>query len=210
MPLTILHREDTFAVVDKPAGLLSCPGRGAANQDSVQLRVPVVFPHASGSILVHRLDQATSGVLLVALDAPTHRALRRQFEDRATGKVYVAVLVGDVRDDEGTLRLPFRLDVDNRPHQVHDPVHGKLGVTHWRVTARGNGRTRVEFRPETGRTHQLRVHAAHALGLGCPIAGDRLYGDGASAPRLMLHAWKLAFDHPVTGKRVEFTAPLPF
>jgi len=210
MSLTVLHQERSFAVINKPAELLSCPGRGEDKTDSVQTRVPLVFPQAVGSILVHRLDQPTSGVMVVALTVAAHRVLRRQFEERQTQKLYIAEVVGDVQGDQGTLALPFRLDVDNRPHQIHDPVHGKLGVTHWRVLARGSGRTRLEFCPETGRTHQLRLHAAHALGLGCPIAGDRLYGDPHSAPRLMLHAWRLEFAHPDTGERVAFEAPVPF
>ena len=210
MILRVLHADTGFAVIDKPAELLSCPGRTPALHDSVQTRVPKVFPRAQGSILVHRLDQATSGVMVVALDAQSHRALRQQFDARQTEKAYVAELAGEVRGDAGTVALSFRVDLENRPHQILDPVHGKAGVTDWRVLARSAGRTRVLFHPRTGRTHQLRVHAAHALGLGCPIAGDRLYGDPATAPRLMLHAWTLAFSHPTSGERLCFEAPLPF
>jgi tRNA pseudouridine32 synthase/23S rRNA pseudouridine746 synthase len=208
--LDVLHQEPRLAVIHKPSGLLSCPGRDPSLSDSVQTRIVSVFPHARGSMLVHRLDQDTSGVMVVALDAETHRLLCRQFEERRTEKVYIAMLDGEVKGEEGTVRLPFRVDLDNRPHQMLDPIHGKMGVTHWRVLQRTTGRTRVEFRPETGRTHQLRVHAAHEQGLGCPVAGDRLYGDVRSAPRLMLHAWRLAFDHPHTGTRMEHEAPLPF
>ena len=210
MSLTVIHEDAHCAVVDKPAGLLSCPGRGEANQDSVQTRVPGVFPAARGSILVHRLDQATSGLMVVALSPQAHRVLRAQFEARTVEKVYLAELVGELAGDAGTVALPFRLDITRRPYQIHDPVHGKLGVTEWRVVGRRPGRTRVEFRPRTGRTHQLRVHTAHPLGLGCAIAGDALYGDPLSAPRLMLHAWQLAFDHPGSGERLSFMAPPPF
>jgi tRNA pseudouridine32 synthase / 23S rRNA pseudouridine746 synthase len=208
--LVVLHHEASFAVIDKPAGLLSCPGKGAEKRDSVQTRVPEIFPHASGPILVHRLDQPTSGVMVVALNPAAHRALRAQFDARRTAKTYVAELVGEVAGDEGTIELPFRVDLDNRPYQIHDPIHGKVGTTRWRVIARRPGGARVEFRPETGRTHQLRVHAAHPLGLGCPIAGDRLYGDPAAAPRLLLHAYRLEFDHPETGARQVFESPAPF
>ncbi|MEW5853496.1 MAG: RluA family pseudouridine synthase [Myxococcota bacterium] len=210
MSLVVLHHETSFAIIDKPPDLLSCPGRGDDKVDSVQTRVPQVFPHARGSILVHRLDQPTSGIMVVALTVEAHRELRRQFEAHTTEKAYVAELAGDVREDSGTIQLPFRVDLDNRPYQILDEVHGKMGITHWRVLRRDSGRTRVEFRPETGRTHQLRVHAAHPRGLGCPIAGDRLYGSPDDAPRLMLHAWRLAFDHPDTGARCIFEAPLPF
>lgn len=209
MSLVVIHQERSFAVIDKPAELLSCPGRDPADSDSVQNRVPGIFPHARGSILVHRLDQSTSGIMVVALTEEAHVTLCRQFENRQTHKEYVALLVGDVRGDAGTIQLPFRLDPHRRPYQIYDPFHGKMGITDWNVLQRLNGRTRVLFKPRTGRTHQLRVHAAHHLGLACPIAGDRLYGDPATAPRLMLHAWRLAFLHPETGEPVVFEAPLP-
>lgn len=199
-----------FAVVDKPSGLLSCPGRDPSLLDSVQTRVPHLIPEAHGPILAHRLDQPTSGLMVVALDPAAHRALRLQFEARTVQKAYEAVLDGEVRGEEGVLELPFRLDVERRPLQIHDPVHGKLGVTRWRVLAREPGRTRVAFTPLTGRTHQLRTHAAHPLGLGCPIAGDALYGSPASAPRLLLHACTLRFQHPRTGVPLAFTSPAPF
>lgn len=210
MSLNVLFRDDVLAVVDKPSGLLSCPGRGQDKRDSVETRVPLVFPHATGSITVHRLDQPASGVMVVALNPQAHRVLRAQFEARAVEKSYVAVLVGDVQGEQGVVELPFRLDVERRPYQVFDPVHGKVGVTHWKVLERQGGRTRVLFSPRTGRTHQLRLHASHPRGLGCPIAGDALYGDPTTAPRLLLHAWRLVFAHPVSGERLEFEAPVPF
>jgi tRNA pseudouridine32 synthase/23S rRNA pseudouridine746 synthase len=210
--LSVVYADDDIAVVDKPSGLLSCPGRDPSLHDSVQTRVPQVFPAATGSILAHRLDQATSGLLVVGLHPAAHRALRLQFEARTVEKAYEAVLMGLVRDDDGVITLPFRLDVDHRPHQIHDPVHGKVGVTRYEVLHRDVDRrqTRVRFVPETGRTHQLRTHAAHPLGLGCPIAGDALYGDPTTAPRLLLHARTLSLTHPRRGERLTFQSPVPF
>lgn len=208
--LRVVFDDVSFAVIDKPSGLLSCPGRDPSLHDSVQTRVPLVFPTATGSILAHRLDQWTSGLMVVAKDVASHRGLRLQFEARTVFKVYEAVVVGDVVGDSGVLALPFRLDVDRRPHQIYDPVFGKLGITRWWVLARNDGRTRLAFAPTTGRTHQLRTHAAHPLGLGCAIAGDALYGDVTTSPRLLLHARELCFDHPRTGERLTFSCPAPF
>ena len=217
--LRVVFADDVIAVVDKPSGLLSCPGRDPSLSDSVQTRVPRVFPGATGSILAHRLDQPTSGLMVVALTPTAHRALRLQFEARTVHKQYEAVLVGRVVGDDGVIELPFRLDVDHRPHQIYDAIHGKVGVTRWHVLERwddgdggdgDNARTRVAFEPLTGRTHQLRVHSAHPLGLGCAIAGDNLYGDPTSAPRLLLHARQLSFTHPVSGEPLTFqVAPPP-
>ncbi|HEY1097527.1 MAG TPA: RluA family pseudouridine synthase [Myxococcota bacterium] len=213
-PLSIVHHGEGFAVIDKPSGLLSCPGRDPALFDSVQSRVPHVFHDASGSILVHRLDQWTSGLIVVALDVAAHRALRLQFEARTVEKTYEAELVGDVVGDHGVLALPFRLDVDRRPYQIYDLEHGKLGITHWQVLARRDDadgvRTRVAFQPHTGRTHQLRTHAAHALGLNAAIAGDALSGDVTTSSRRLLHARAISFDHPRTGERQTFSSPTPY
>jgi tRNA pseudouridine32 synthase/23S rRNA pseudouridine746 synthase len=208
--LDVVYADDDIAVVDKPAEFLSCPGRDPALSDSVQTRAPRVFAGAHGPILAHRLDQPTSGLMVLGLTPDAHRALRKQFEARTVTKAYVAVVVGDVRDDAGVIELPFRLDVDNRPHQIYDPVHGKVGITRYEVIERRDGKTRVRFFPHTGRTHQLRVHAAHPLGLGCPIAGDRLYGHAASAPRLLLHAEALCFVHPRRHEHIRFRRDAPF
>ena len=213
--LTVVHDGGDWAVVDKPSGLLSCPGRDPALWDSVQTRVPKVWPSTTGSILAHRLDQPTSGLMVVAKTVAAHRDLRLQFEARTVEKAYEAVLDGVVDGDSGTIELPFRLDVDNRPHQIYDPVHGKVGLTQWVVLSRASSlstpsTTRVRFIPLTGRTHQLRTHAAHVLGLGCAIAGDRLYGDPTSAPRLLLHAVSLRFVPPGGGEAMTFTSPTPF
>ncbi len=214
--LVFVYLDDAIAVINKPSGLLSCPGRDPALSDSVQTRVPRLLPHASGPILAHRLDQPTSGLMVVGLSANVHRALRLQFEARSVRKSYQAVVVGDVDGERGTMTLPFRLDVQRRPHQIFDAVHGKVGVTAWEVLSREalpfGHRTRLALHPHTGRTHQLRVHCAHPApgGLGCAIAGDALYGDSSTAPRLLLHAWRLAFAHPTSGDDVQFECPPPF
>lgn len=211
-PLDIVYADHTIAIVDKASGLLSCPGRGPDKQDSVQTRIPSMFRDAQGSLLAHRLDQATSGLMVVGLTPMAHRQLQQQFENREVEKEYEAILDGWVATDEGRIELPFRVDVERRPHQIYDPVHGKMGVTQWRVLHRDPEarKTRVRFWPKTGRTHQLRVHAAHSLGLGCPIAGDALYGDAQSAPRLLLHACRLVFNHPSDARKMDFASKVPF
>ncbi|MEF2230942.1 MAG: RluA family pseudouridine synthase [Pseudodesulfovibrio sp.] len=208
--LTVLHADDVLVVVDKVSGLLSVPGKGEENQDCVVSRVRALYPDCIEQPSVHRLDQDTSGLLVLALTAGAHRNLSRQFMDRLVGKRYVALLDGVVDGEGGEIRLSFRLDPDNRPHQVYDPENGKAGVTRWRRLGLENGRTRVEFLPLTGRTHQLRLHAAHEMGLGCPIVGDRLYGAGVGPGQLRLHASLLRFRHPATGRPMEFTSPPPF
>jgi tRNA pseudouridine32 synthase / 23S rRNA pseudouridine746 synthase len=201
----VVFEDDWIVVVDKPCGLLSVPGRHAQLRDSVVIRLR--RRHADASV-VHRLDLDTSGLLVAARDATTHAALQRAFARREVDKRYAAWLDGDVGADAGTIELPLRVDVDDRPRQIHDPVHGKPAVTEWRVVARALARTRVVLVPRTGRTHQLRVHAAHPLGLGAPIVGDRLYGRGGE--RLLLHADALAFTHPRTGARIELSSAAPF
>lgn len=208
--VSIIARTELYVVVDKPCGLLSVPGKGPDKTDCVAARVRRMFPRAVGPMVVHRLDMDTSGLIVVALDAPTQRSLSMQFEARSVEKSYVALVEGDVPGDSGRIDEPLRTDIANRPCQIIDHVHGRPAITDWRVLARETDRTRVEFMPRTGRTHQLRVHAAHRRGLGCPILGDRLYGDPDSAPRLMLHAATLSFVDPASGRRVEFTSPIPF
>jgi tRNA pseudouridine32 synthase/23S rRNA pseudouridine746 synthase len=199
-----------FVVVDKPAGLLSVPGRTPNLQDCITERVKVRYPQTIAQPAVHRLDMDTSGLMVVAKTTDTHRVLSKQFIGRSVEKKYVALLDGVVQGERGTIELPFRLDPEARPQQVYDLVHGKMGTTHWRRLAVEGGRTRVEFTPVTGRTHQLRLHASHEKGLGCPIKGDRLYGTNVNDERLCLHACFLSFDHPQTGERLTFTSPVPF
>jgi tRNA pseudouridine32 synthase/23S rRNA pseudouridine746 synthase len=153
---------------------------------------------------------ATSGLMVLAVTAEAHRHLSRQFETRRVTKRYTALLEGVVGGDAGEIRLSFRLDPDNRPYQVYDPIQGRTGITRWRRLATEGGRTRIEFTPLTGRTHQLRLHAAHILGLGCPIVGDRLYGQGREGEPMLLHAAHLAFLHPASGKALAFDSPAPF
>ena len=204
-----IHYEDQWLVVIiKPCGLLSVPGRGAELEDSVLSRLRRRYPAATGALLVHRLDLDTSGLLMAAKDGETHATLQRRFLHREIEKRYVALLDGVVTEEQGVIELALRTDVEDRPRQIHDPIHGKAAMTHWRVLSREGERTRVEFSPRTGRTHQLRVHAAHQQGLGTPIVGDRLYG--RPGPRLMLHAVALCFSHPRTGERLELRCDAPF
>ena len=206
--LDIVYEDRFLVVVDKPSGLLSVPGRRPEHADCVAARVRSRFADATGPLTVHRLDMDTSGLIVLALDPATHRALSRLFQERAVSKRYEAVVDGVVHPDEGTISLPLRLDVDNRPYQIVDEERGRPAVTHWRVLARGGPWTHVEFVPHTGRTHQLRVHAA--VGLGCPIRGDLLYGDPNAAPRLQLHATELSLVHPATGEQMLWHSPATF
>ena len=208
--LIIVHRDPSFVVVNKPGGLLSVPGRGPENQDCVVRRIKTIFAEAIDQPAVHRLDMYTSGLMVLALTKKTHRSLSRQFEQRIVEKRYIALLDGIVREESGEITLPFRLDTENRPYQIYDPEHGKVGTTLWKRLCTASGKTMLEFRPLTGRTHQLRLHASHPLGLGLPIIGDRLYGKGLEGERMLLHASFLSFLHPDTGRRIEFNSPAPF
>lgn len=206
----VVYEDEDIVVVLKPSGLLAVPGKGPENQDCVVARIRTRRPVCIEQPAVHRLDMDTSGLMVLAMTADAHRELSRQFHDRRTGKRYIALLDGVLAGSEGTIELPFRLDVEDRPRQIHDPVHGKIGITHWRKLSVEGGRTRVEFQPVTGRTHQLRVHAASPHGLGVPIVGDRLYGAGEGQGPLRLHACFLAFTHPRTGERLEFRSEPSF
>ena len=206
--LQVVYDDEWIVVVNKSAGVLSVPGK--LHGHSVQGALRAMMPDASGPLVVHRLDMATSGLLLAAKSKEVHKALQEQFATRRVAKTYVAVVSGAVEADSGYVRLPLRPDPDDRPRQVVDGEHGKPAVTAWRVTGRNaDGTVRLELHPLTGRTHQLRVHCAHHLGLNAPIVGDTLYG-GLAAPRLMLHAQSITFTHPVTGRRITVTAPSPF
>ncbi len=208
--LRILHEDPDFVVVDKESGMLSVPGRGPEKRDCVAERVRAMYPGSPEQPAVHRLDMDTSGLLVVARTREAHRNLSRQFQRRETKKAYVAILEGELRGASGTIELPFRLDIDNRPYQIYDPVHGKIGITYWQRIHVDAGRTRISFIPVTGRTHQLRVHAAHERGLGIPIVGDPLYGNGTGPAQLKLHARDLAFSHPSTGVPMSFRSEPPF
>ncbi|MFO0724324.1 MAG: RluA family pseudouridine synthase [Myxococcota bacterium] len=204
--LFFVYEAPSFVVIDKPVGLLSIPGN--ISQDSVATRMQAYTPGYEGPHVVHRLDMDTSGLMVVARTKEAHRALSIEFEDRVVEKAYVALLEGILAEDSGHLAMPFRRNWQDRPRQIYDPVRGKVGETDWRVLSREGGRTRVELRPKTGRTHQLRAQAAHPLGLGAPIVGDRLYG--TPAERLLLHASWLRFAHPETGEWLEFESQPPF
>lgn len=208
----VVYEDEQLLVVNKPSGLLTVPGRSAALQDCVVTRLRVRYPDATGPLVVHRLDMDTSGVLLVAKSLSTASALQRLFSLREIEKHYVAWLDGTVVADQGHITLPLRVDVDDRPRNIHDPMFGKPADTEWLVLAREHGRTRVRFTPHTGRSHQLRVHAAHPQGLDAPIIGDRLYGRTPphEEERLQLHAERLAFVHPVSGAMVVVEQPAPF
>jgi tRNA pseudouridine32 synthase/23S rRNA pseudouridine746 synthase len=203
--LDIVHQEATFVVVNKPSGLLSVPGRGPDMQDCVVNRLKALFSECIEQPSVHRLDMDTSGLQVLALTKEAQRNLSIQFQKHQVEKTYIAILQGILDTDTGKIELAFRLDPENRPHQVYDPVLGKVGVTSWRKLGVKNGCTRVEFKPLTGRTHQLRLHAASEHGLGYPIVGDRLYGTGTGPGQLQLHAAYLSFAHPESGQRVEFS-----
>ncbi len=197
--LDILYEDDYLLIVNKPAGMLSVPGKGDA--DSVYHRLRILYPEATGPIIVHRLDMATSGLLLAAKTKEAHQNLQAQFKNRTIQKRYIALLEGEVPLDEGEIRLPLCPDPLDRPRQIVSEEFGKPALTHYRVLERTSGKTLIAFYPQTGRTHQLRVHAAHPLGLHCPILGDELYG--RKAERLYLHAEYLAFTHPITSERIE-------
>lgn len=205
-PLDILHDDHELLIVNKPAGLLSVPGKGEHLADCLMARIQVVFPHA---LLVHRLDRDTSGVMVFALTPHAQRHLGLQFEKRMTQKTYVARVAGRLEPKTGAVELPLIVDWPNRPLQkvCHDT--GKAAHTDWRVMRYGEGETRVRLMPKTGRSHQLRVHM---LALGHPILGDPFYASGADLnhPRLMLHSEELRLKHPDGGATHKFRAKAPF
>lgn len=208
--LPIIYEDEWLIAVNKPAGLLSVPGRYRDRQDSVLSRLRNLLADGMALISVHRLDQETSGILLLARDRQTHRQLSQQFQQRQVHKVYEAILSGILTVEQGKIELPLWGDPENRPEQKVDWQHGKPSLTHFQVIAREGDYTRVEFTPLTGRTHQLRVHAADARGLGITILGDRLYGCCAVTSRLHLHARELRFKHPQLEKTLHLQAITPF
>lgn len=205
-PLVILHDDHQVVLVDKPAGLLSVPGKGPELADCLMERVKAVFPQA---LLVHRLDRDTSGVMIFALTPHAQRHLGLQFEKRQTKKTYVARVWGEMVEKSGTIDLPLIVDWPNRPRQMVCYETGKQAQTDWKVLRSGNGESRVRLMPKTGRSHQLRVHM---LAMGHPILGDPFYADGPAGdhPRLMLHSQTFQFRHPDGGQGTRITAPVPF
>lgn len=202
----VFWEDASLAVVCKPAGMLSVPGLGGGTSLLAWLRDR--YPHATGPLLVHRLDMATSGLLLCAKTLDAYRRLQAQFCNRTVRKRYVALLDGAVAADEGVVELPMRADWEDRPRQRVCFEHGAPARTEYRVLSREGGVTRVALHPVTGRTHQLRVHASHPSGLDAPIVGDTLYGRGGN--RLFLHAESLTFRHPFTGEELHFEFPADF
>lgn len=207
--LPLLHADDTLVVVDKPAGLLSVPGRGAHRADCAAARVQAAFPDA---LIVHRLDMGTSGVLAFARGIVAQRALGLAFEKRRVAKRYCAVVAGWLEEEAGTVELPLICDWPNRPRQIVDHERGRPSTTRWQVVERlAHPRTtRLALEPVTGRSHQLRVHLQ---AIGHPILGDELYATPealAMAPRLLLHAESLTLPHPATGRPLHLHAPCPF
>lgn len=206
MALDVVLDDQWLTVLNKPSGMLTVPGK--LLDDSLLTRFQAAHPEAVGPIVVHRLDQETSGLVIFAKDKATHKSLQQQFENHSIKKRYIALLDGLVERDEGVIDLPLLPDIDDRPRQRVDNEHGKPAVTRYQVLERSGALTRVAFTPLTGRTHQLRVHASHPLGLNSPIVGDRLYGTAAA--RLMLHAERITFAHPATGQPITLDSPPDF
>jgi tRNA pseudouridine32 synthase / 23S rRNA pseudouridine746 synthase len=209
--LDIIHHDDQIIVINKHAGIFSVPGRPVEHGDCIESRAISVFGTA---LSVHRLDMETSGVMVMALNKEALRHLSRQFEMRQVTKTYIAVVSGILKDDTGEIEKPLRCDWPNRPRQMVDFDNGRAALTRFKIIERGANNSRVALSPQTGRTHQLRVHMAS---IGHPILGDLLYGkqnhiptDQGGASRLMLHAQSLGFAHPGDGQRVHFSTNCPF
>lgn len=202
----IIYEDEALIVVDKPAGMLTVPGRVAAV--SLYDFVLSVCHDVCGPAVVHRLDMATSGLVVFARNKEVHEDLQRQFAERQVEKHYIAIVEGQPVADEGIIDLPLCPDIDDRPRQMVNYEYGKPSVTRYKVIERTRSEARVMFTPLTGRTHQIRVHAASSMGLGCPVKGDAIYGK--KAERLYLHAAYISFVHPLSGKRVEFESEPEF
>ena len=202
----IVYEDAAIIVINKPAEFLSVPGKNIS--DSVYTRVKAIYPEAQGPLIVHRLDMSTSGLMVLAKTKSAHQFIQQQFINKIVQKRYTALLNGVPKLKEGEINLPLRVDLDNRPMQLVCYEHGKTAITKWKIIEIKNNKTRVHFYPITGRTHQLRMHAAHQMGLNCPIVGDDLYGEASN--RLHLHAGYLQFIHPVKKTKIEFTKEADF
>ena len=204
--LKIVFEDDDLIIVNKPPEFLSVPGKEI--KDSVYTRIKQKYPSVTGPIIVHRLDMSTSGILVLTKTKEANKILQQQFIKRTVKKRYVALLSGKVSEKKGTITLPLRLDLDDRPRQLVDFKNGKTAKTNWTIISENNTHTRIHFYPVTGRTHQLRVHAAHKDGLNLPIIGDDLYG--TKQDRLYLHADFIEFIHPTSKNKINFTVPSDF
>lgn len=218
--VNVIYEDQWLIVIDKPAGMLTVPGKDEEAVSALEIvsgmlknektraetdsRSSILVPRTEGAFEVHRLDQATSGLAVFAKTHKVQKLLRQQFEQRTVSKTYLALLDGTPPEKRGTIVLPLRPDLENRPRQVVDMENGKDAITKYRVLEYRGDKTLVEFTPMTGRTHQLRVHASHPRGLNCPITGDMLYG--SASDRLYLHALTLSFTHPITGEPMSFTS----
>lgn len=204
--LETVYEDQYLVVINKPAEFLSVPGTNI--QDSVYDRMKLKYPEAKGPLVVHRLDMSTSGLMLIAKTKEVHKSLQRQFLNRIVKKQYVALLEGELYQEEGSIELPLRVDLDNRPQQLVCHEHGKRAFTKWKLIEKKGNISRVHFFPITGRTHQLRVHSSHPRGLNIAILGDDLYG--TKRDRLYLHAETIEFNHPVTLEKMKITCPANF
>ncbi|VGO17827.1 Ribosomal large subunit pseudouridine synthase A [Pontiella desulfatans] len=202
--LEIIYQDEAFIAVNKPTGMLSVPGRGPDKQDCCLARVQAEFPEA---LMVHRLDMDTSGLMLFARSLEVQRNLSLQFEKREIHKTYVAIVEGVIEKEVGRIDFPMRKDMEQRlpPKHIVDCVRGKKAVTEWQVLERTATTTRLALFPQTGRSHQLRVHMQS---IGHPIVGDNIYG--TAAERLMLHAQSLEMRHPLTGEPIRLECPATF
>ena len=204
--ISVLYEDAYLAIISKPAEFLSVPGKSV--DDSVYLRMKQIYPKATGPLIVHRLDMSTSGLMVIAKTKESHKQLQREFIRKRVEKRYTAILDGILPEKEGEIHLPIRVDLNNRPRQLVDYEYGKAAHTRYQVISERNGRTLVHFYPITGRTHQLRMHAAHSSGLNTPILGDDLYGKPSE--RLFLHAAYLKIRHPESGEQREFIQEADF
>ncbi|OUR74600.1 RNA pseudouridine synthase [Methylophaga sp. 41_12_T18] len=204
--IDIVYQDEQMVIINKPAEFLSVPGKNI--NDSIYVRMQQAFPDAKGPLIVHRLDMSTSGLMVIALTKQAHQNLQKQFINRTVEKRYVALLDGELNEQQGMIRLPLRVDLDDRPRQLVCYEYGRIAETRWQLISTDNKQSKVYFYPKTGRTHQLRVHAAHINGLNTAIVGDDLYGSKAN--RLHLHAESLTLDQPVTKQRLHFQLDADF